>query len=60
MKSEHFQQVSEMKDERAEEVLFADSLFTAGRKHYKERQAPNIQQIPQDSLWSPQVVPLKT
>lgn len=60
VKFEHFQQVLEMKDERRNELLFAVSLFTACRKHYKEREGQNVHRLPQDSLSSPQVVPLKT
>ena len=49
-----------MKDERGKEPLFAVNLFTACRKYYKEREGLNVHQRPQDSLSSPQVVPLKT
>ncbi len=60
VKFEHFQQVLEMKDESGSKLLFALSLFTACRKHYKEREGLSVRQLPQDSLSSPQVVPLKT
>lgn len=42
---------------RDEIVLFLDSLFTAVQHTSKKL---NFQQLPQDSLWSLQVVPLKT
>lgn len=60
VKLEQLQQVLKVKDERTKRLLFAVSLFTACRKHYKERKEHNLHQIPQDPLFSPQVVPLKT
>jgi len=60
VKFDRFQQVFEIKDERRKELLFAVSLFTACRKHYKKHEAQNVRQLPQDSLPPPQVVSFKT
>lgn len=38
VKFEHFQQVLDVEDERRSELVFAVGLFTACRKHYKERE----------------------
>lgn len=61
MKFEHFQQVLEMKDERTEEtpVLVVVCLVLVGNTT-KSKKGHNVHQLPQDSLSSPQAVPLKT